>query len=60
MVSHHTATLCCIGDIMVLVCLVILQDNVTKGSYYFVGGGLSWQVTNLRSSLTIDIVIVGI
>ena len=45
---------------MVLVCLVILQDNVTKGPYYFVGGALSWQVTNLRSSLTIDIVIVGI
>ena len=33
------------GDIMVLVCRMILQDLLIKGSYDFMGGTSLWQAT---------------
>ena len=45
-VSHDTAKFdvhrhCGSGDVKVLICHIILQDDATKGSYNFVNGSLS-------------------
>ena len=47
MVSHHPTKFhghrhCGSGDKMVLVCHVISQDHVIKGSFDFMGGRPSW------------------
>ena len=46
--------------IMVLVCHVILQCHIIKGSCDFIGGSPSWYVTTLSSLLVIGIEIVEI
>ena len=43
------------GVIMILVCHVILQVDVIKGSYDFMGGSPSWQL--MASLVTIGIVV---
>ena len=46
------------GVIMVLVCHVILQDHVIKGSCNFMGGNPSWQVIALPSLVAIAVLVV--
>ena len=48
------------GVIKNLVCHVILQDHVVKGSCDFIGGSPSWYVTTLQSLVAIGIVVVEI
>ena len=48
------------GVIRNLVCHVILQDQVVKGSCDFMGGSHSWQVTTLQSLVIIGIVVMEI
>ena len=55
---HHKY--CGSGDIMVLVCHVILQDNMTKGWSNTIGRSPSWQVTSLLSLVAIGTVAVKI
>ena len=45
---------------MILVCHMISQDRVIKGSYDPNGGSLSWYVTTLLRLVAIDIVVVEI
>ena len=52
---HHGS-----GDIMALVCHMILQDHVIQGSCDFMGGTLSWYVTPLPSLVVTGIVLVEI
>ena len=51
---------CDSGDIMILVCRVILQDNVIKRSYDFIGRSLSRQVKILPRLVAIGTLIVEI
>ena len=53
--SHSTS-----GVIMILVCHMISQDRVIKGSYDPNGGSLSWYVNTLLRLVAIDIVVVEI
>ena len=58
MPGQHTATfgghrLCGRRDIIFLVCLVISQDRVIKGSCDYMGGSLSRKVTVLPSFVAI-------
>ena len=45
---------------MILVCHMISQDRVIKGSHDPNGGSLSWYVTTLLRLVAIDIVVVEI
>ena len=63
-VCHHSSKFgahrgCESGDIMVLVCDMILQDHVIKGSCDFMDGR-PWQVTTLPRLVAIGIVVVEI
>ena len=65
MVSHHSAELggqrqFGSGDIMVLVCHVILQDNVTKESCNFMDESPLRSVTILLSLIWIGTVVLKI
>ena len=65
MVRNHPAKFCSekhcgSNDIMVLICHMILQDQLTKGSCDFMGRRLFWLVAVLPSLVAIDIVVVEI
>ena len=64
-VSHHLHKFCghryCgSGEIMVLVCHVILEEHVIKGWSNIMGRGKSRQVTSLPSLVAIGTVVVKI
>ena len=48
------------GDIIVLICHMILQDHLTKGLGNFAGGTCSMQVTILSSLVVIGTMVVNI
>ena len=64
-VSHHPIkfgghTHCYIGDIMILVCCMISQDHIIRGSCAFIGSGpLTWIIIVSRM-VAIDALIVEI
>ena len=65
MLSPHLAKFggygyCSSGDIMVLVCHVILQDYVTNGSGKFTGRNASRKATILQRLVAIGTVVVEI
>ena len=49
---------CGSGDIMVLACHVISQDDVTKQSYDFMGRSLSKQVNTLQNLVAIATLVL--